>query len=184
MERKVLSLLVANQFGVLTRVSNLFGQRGFNIDSLAVGETENPRFSRITITTHGNEAIINQIKLQLAKLEDVKNVMEIPQEQLFIREVVLVKCEPRSSARFPGLPACGGGLWGTLSDHRGRRLCRRADRYRPTASTFSSKSCGNTAYRRSAVPAVWRCSCQKKRYINASSVYINCITRKRRRLKW
>lgn len=58
MERKVLSLLVANQFGVLTRVSNLFGQRGFNIDSLAVGETENPRFSRITITTHGNEAII------------------------------------------------------------------------------------------------------------------------------
>lgn len=67
MERKVLSLLVANQFGVLTRVSNLFGQRGFNIDSLAVGETENPRFSRITITTHGNEAIINQIKLQLAQ---------------------------------------------------------------------------------------------------------------------
>lgn len=101
MERKVLSLLVANQFGVLTRVSNLFGQRGFNIDSLAVGETENPRFSRITITTHGNEAIINQIKLQLAKLEDVKNVMEIPQEQLFIREIVLVKCEPRST-QIPG----------------------------------------------------------------------------------
>lgn len=97
MERKVLSLLVANQFGVLTRVSNLFGQRGFNIDSLAVGETENPRFSRITITTYGNEAIINQIKLQLAKLEDVKNVLEIPQDQLFIREVVLIKCEPKES---------------------------------------------------------------------------------------
>lgn len=97
MERKVLSLLVANQFGVLTRVSNLFGQRGFNIDSLAVGETENPRFSRIMITTHGNEAIINQIKLQLAKLEDVKNVLEIPQDQLFIREVVLIKCEPKES---------------------------------------------------------------------------------------
>ena len=97
MERKVLSLRVANQFGVLTRVSNLFGQRGFNIDSLAVGETENPRFSRITITTHGNEAIINQIKLQLAKLEDVKNVLEIPQDQLFIREVVLIKCEPKES---------------------------------------------------------------------------------------
>lgn len=97
MERKVLSLLVANQFGVLTRVSNLFGQRGFNIDSLAVGETENPRFSRITITTNGNEAIINQIKLQLAKLEDVKNVLEIPQDQLFMREVVLIKCEPKES---------------------------------------------------------------------------------------
>ena len=97
MERKVLSLLVANQFGVLTRVSNLFGQRGFNIDSLAVGETQRIRvFSRITITTRGNEAIINQIKLQLAKLEDVKNVMEIPEEQLFIREVVLIKCEPKA----------------------------------------------------------------------------------------
>ena len=68
MERNVLSLLVANHFGVLTRVTNLFGQRGFNIDSLAVGETENPRFSRITITTHGDERVINQIKLQLAKL--------------------------------------------------------------------------------------------------------------------
>ena len=62
-----------------------------------MGETENPRFSRITITTHGNEAIINQIKLQLAKLEDVKNVLEIPQDQLFIREVVLIKCEPKES---------------------------------------------------------------------------------------
>ncbi|MFR9256348.1 MAG: ACT domain-containing protein [Merdibacter sp.] len=59
MERKVLSLLVANQFGVLTRVSNLFGQRGFNIDSLAVGERKSAVFLH-TITTHGNEAIINQ----------------------------------------------------------------------------------------------------------------------------
>ena len=82
MERNVLSLLVANHFGVLTRVTNLFGQRGFNIDSLAVGETENPRFSRITITTHGDDRVINQIKLQLAKLEDVKAVVEIPEEQL------------------------------------------------------------------------------------------------------
>ena len=95
MERNVLSLLVANHFGVLTRVTNLFGQRGFNIDSLAVGETENPRFSRITITTHGDERVINQIKLQLAKLEDVKAVVEIPEEQLFIREVVLIKAERR-----------------------------------------------------------------------------------------
>ena len=159
MERKVLSLLVANQFGVLTRVSNLFGQRGFNIDSLAVGETENPRFSRITITTHGNEAIINQIKLQLAKLEDVKNVMEIPQEQLFIREVVLVKCEPLHTD--PGLPACGGGLWGTLSDHRGRRLCRRADRYARQHQLFHRRAAGiphtgDQPYRRCGAAAVKR----------------------------
>ena len=68
-----------NHFGVLTRVTNLFGQRGFNIDTLSVGETENPKFSRITITTRGDEGIINQIKLQLAKLEDVKKVEEIPE---------------------------------------------------------------------------------------------------------
>lgn len=93
MERSVISLLVANHFGVLTRVTNLFGQRGFNIDTLSVGETENPKYSRITITTRGNEGIINQIKLQLAKLEDVKSVEEIPEDLLFIREVVLIKVE-------------------------------------------------------------------------------------------
>ena len=82
-----------NHFGVLTRVTNLFGQRGFNIDTLSVGETENPKFSRITITTRGDEGIINQIKLQLAKLEDVKKVEEIPEDLLFIREVVLIKVE-------------------------------------------------------------------------------------------
>ncbi len=95
MERSVLLLTVSNEFGVLTRVTNLFGQRGFNIDTLAVGESENPKYSRITITTSGDEAIINQIKLQLAKLEDVKSVVVIPEEQLFIREVVLIKVRPK-----------------------------------------------------------------------------------------
>lgn len=94
MKKAVLSLLVSNHFGVLTRVTNLFSQRGFNIDALAVGETENPKFSRITVTTSGDSQIINQIQLQLAKLEDVKIVQEIPDEQLFIREVILLKAEP------------------------------------------------------------------------------------------
>ena len=91
MNRAVLSILVSNHFGVLTRVTNLFSQRGFNIDSLAVGETENENYSRITITTSGDAASVNQIKLQLDKLEDVK----IVQEKLFIREVMLVKVAPR-----------------------------------------------------------------------------------------
>ena len=95
MNRAVLSILVSNHFGVLTRVTNLFSQRGFNIDSLAVGETENENYSRITITTSGDAASVNQIKLQLDKLEDVKIVQEIPDEQLFIREVMLVKVAPR-----------------------------------------------------------------------------------------
>ncbi len=62
MNRAVLSILVSNHFGVLTRVTNLFSQRGFNIDSLAVGETENENYSRITITTSGDAASVNQIK--------------------------------------------------------------------------------------------------------------------------
>lgn len=95
MNRAVLSILVSNHFGVLIRVTNLFSQRGFNIDSLAVGETENENYSRITITTSGDAASVNQIKLQLDKLEDVKIVQEIPDEQLFIREVMLVKVAPR-----------------------------------------------------------------------------------------
>lgn len=90
----VISLLVSNHFGVLTRVTNLFSQRGYNIDTLAVGVTENPKFSRITITTKGDANIINQIKLQLAKLEDVKVVEEIQDEKLFIREVILIKVAP------------------------------------------------------------------------------------------
>ena len=93
MERRVISLLVENHFGVLTRVTNLFGQRGFNIDTLSAGETENPKFSRITITTRGDEGIINQIKLQLAKLEDVKKLKRYSEDLLFIREVVLIKVE-------------------------------------------------------------------------------------------
>ncbi|MEG1733161.1 MAG: acetolactate synthase small subunit, partial [Longicatena sp.] len=76
------------------RVTTLFSQRGFNIDTLAVGVSENQQFSRITITTSGDCNVINQIKLQLAKLEDVKIVLEIPDEQLFIREVVLIKVQP------------------------------------------------------------------------------------------
>ena len=87
MNNVILSLLVENHFGVLTRITNLFSQRGFNIDSLAVGETENPGYSRVTIATHGDENIINQIRLQLDKLEDVKIVSLIPDEQQFIREV-------------------------------------------------------------------------------------------------
>lgn len=90
-KKVVLSLLVSNHFGVLTRVTNLFSSRGYNIQSLAVGETENPKFSRITIVTSGDEAIINQIKLQCAKLEDVKAIQEVKDEELYMREVVLVK---------------------------------------------------------------------------------------------
>ena len=90
-KKVVLSLLVSNHFGVLTRVTNLFSSRGYNIISLSVGETENPKFSRITIVTSGEQAVINQIQLQCAKLEDVKAIREIQEKELYMREVVLVK---------------------------------------------------------------------------------------------
>ena len=71
MERRVISLLVENHFGVLTRVTNLFGQRGFNIDTLSVGETENPKFSRITITTRGDEGIIKRMLKKLKRYQRI-----------------------------------------------------------------------------------------------------------------
>ncbi len=91
MKEEVLSVLVSNHFGVLTRVTNLFGRRGFNIKALSVGETENPAFSRITIITEGDEQTLNQIQKQLSKLEDVKKAVIIPDDLLISRELLLIK---------------------------------------------------------------------------------------------
>ena len=71
MRKMVLSILVDNTFGVLSRVAGLFSRRGYNIDSLTVGVTEDSRFSRMTVVVTGDEKILDQIKKQLAKLEDV-----------------------------------------------------------------------------------------------------------------
>ena len=95
MNRAVLSILVSNHFGVLTRVTNLFSQRGFNIDSLAVGETENEKLFPYHDYDERGCSECQSDRLQLDKLEDVKIVQEIPDEQLFIREVMLVKVAPR-----------------------------------------------------------------------------------------
>ena len=91
MKSFILSVLVSNHFGVLTRVTNLFSRRGYNIKSLAVGETENPNLSRITILTEGDARKGDQIKKQLNKLEDVKTSMDIPDELLVSRELLLMK---------------------------------------------------------------------------------------------
>ena len=80
MERHVLSVLVRNSSGVLTRVSGLFARRGFNIDSLTVGRTENPEISRMTIVLMGNDDILEQFTKQLNKLEDVLRVHELNSE--------------------------------------------------------------------------------------------------------
>ena len=90
-ERFVISVLVANHSGVLSRVSGMFTRRGFNIDTLTVGETESPEFSRITISTHCDPGICNQIVKQLEKMYDVKTVKVMEQDQTVVRELLLIK---------------------------------------------------------------------------------------------
>jgi acetolactate synthase-1/3 small subunit len=91
MKRHVLSILVENHSGVLSRVSGLFSRRGYNIDSLSVGETEDPNVSRMTIVVRGDEYILEQIKKQLNKLIDVIKVIELKAEQSVYRELMLLK---------------------------------------------------------------------------------------------
>lgn len=91
MQRYVFSILVANRFGVLTRVSSMFTRRGFNIDTLTVGETESPDFSRITISMRGDEYSQDQIVKQLSKMHDVKQVQVMERDDTVVRELLLLK---------------------------------------------------------------------------------------------
>ena len=91
MSKVVLSILVNNRSGVLSRVAGLFSRRGYNIDSLTVGETEDPKYSRMTVAVTGDDIILDQIKKQVNKLEDVVSVKELAGEHSVYRELVLVK---------------------------------------------------------------------------------------------
>ena len=90
MEKFIIAILVSNRAGVLSRVTGMFTRRGFNIDSLTVGETESPEFSRITISLHGDKAICSRIVKQLEKMYDVKKVQVLGEETV-IRELLLIK---------------------------------------------------------------------------------------------
>ena len=94
--KHTISILVENHAGVLARVAGLFARRGFNIDSLAVGVTDDPKISRITIVADGNEYTLEQIEKQLNKLIDVIKVRHFEQSELLSRELVLIKvaCQP------------------------------------------------------------------------------------------
>lgn len=91
MNRFVLSVLVENHAGVLSRVSGLFSRRGFNIDSLTVCETENPCQSRMTIVVKGDEYILEQIQKQLAKLVEVISIQKCEPSETCQREMALIK---------------------------------------------------------------------------------------------
>ncbi|MGI5173819.1 acetolactate synthase small subunit [Treponema sp. OMZ 840] len=90
-KRFVLSVLVENHAGVLSRVAGLFSRRGYNIDSLTVGETHTPGQSRMTIVVRGNEYILEQIEKQLAKLLEVIAIRHCTPSQTVMREMALIK---------------------------------------------------------------------------------------------
>ncbi len=91
MKKRILSLLVMNSSGVLSRVSGMFSRRGYNIDSLTVGVTEDPKYSRMTVVVSGDDRTLDQIEKQLYKLEDVIQVKELKDGESVCRELVLVK---------------------------------------------------------------------------------------------
>ncbi|MCR5736489.1 MAG: acetolactate synthase small subunit [Eubacterium sp.] len=99
MNKKVLSVLVDNTSGVLNRVAGLFSRRGYNIDSLTVGETENPKYSRMTIVVTGDDDIIEQIIKQISKLEDIKKVDLLEPTSSVTRELILVKVKTNATQR-------------------------------------------------------------------------------------
>lgn len=99
MEKRYISILVANQEGVLARLSSLFCQRGFNIDTLNVSATDDPKVSRITITTMGDDDEFNQIMRQTEKLNEFKGFFELQEKQALLRELLMVKVAADESNR-------------------------------------------------------------------------------------
>src|SRR5882724_1670417 len=97
--RHTISVLVENKFGVLTRVAGLFSGRGYNIDTLNVGPTDDPPTSRMTIVTRGDDATLDQIVKQLEKLVDVLEVQDFRADEYVDRELVLVKVSVDSKSR-------------------------------------------------------------------------------------
>lgn len=97
--KHTISVLVENHFGVLAQVSGLFSARGFNIDSLTVGETHDPTVSRMTIVATGDDRIIEQIIKQLDKLIDVIKVVDVTGDEMIDRELLLAKVKANAKTR-------------------------------------------------------------------------------------
>ncbi len=99
MQKKVYQLLVDNTSGVLSRISGLFSRRGYNIESITAGVTADPRFTRITIVTSGDDEILEQIEKQVAKLVDIRDIKELKPEESVYRELILVKVRASAQQR-------------------------------------------------------------------------------------
>ena len=97
--RLVIAVYVENKFGVLARVSGLFMRKGFNIDSLTVGETDDPHYSRITVTLNGDEYVRDQLVNQLKKLVNVRQVKVLPSDGSVERELMMLKVKNNPANR-------------------------------------------------------------------------------------
>ena len=113
-KRHLLSALVQNQPGVLAHVSGMFSSRGFNIESLAVGETENPHLSRITVVVMGDDRHLDQVRKQLEKIVTVVKVHDISREDYVERDLMLIKigAPPRAGLKLmPWFRSFAAGSW-------------------------------------------------------------------------
>ena len=99
MKKHTIAALVENHFGVLASVAGLFSSRGFNIDSLSVGETEDPSISRMTIVVNGDDRILEQVMKQLNRLVDVIKVIDLTIQDYVDRELLLIKVSTSKAAR-------------------------------------------------------------------------------------
>ena len=104
--KKTISVLVENQAGVLNRITSLFSRRAFNIDSLAVGVTDDPSLSRITIIVDSGNNVVEQVEKQLNKLVEVIKVRTIEEHHMIGRELILVKVSANTRTRQDILNVC------------------------------------------------------------------------------
>lgn len=104
MQKKVFQIIVDNTSGVLSRISGLFSRRGYNIESITAGVTADPRFTRITIVTSGDEDILDQIEKQVGKLIDVRSIKELKPDESVYRELIMIKVKASAEMR-PGIIA-------------------------------------------------------------------------------
>ncbi len=113
--QRVISFIVSNQPGVLCRIAGLISRRGFNIESITVGVTDDPQLSRITIVMFAEDSVIEQVVKQLDKQLDVKAIKEIPQESGTFREIALVKVSVSDAQRKEFMDVVNSN-WGVVLD--------------------------------------------------------------------
>ncbi|MEE1019559.1 MAG: acetolactate synthase small subunit [Acutalibacteraceae bacterium] len=105
MKKFIIGMLVENKFGVLNRISGMFSRRGFNIDSLTVGVTENEELSRMTVTMTGDDYARDQMIKQLSKIQEVREIKQMNSDESVIRELVILKVKTTSENRHEVMDA-------------------------------------------------------------------------------